>query len=171
MPQEFYKLYCNIEEQCLQYCLWVLLYCCYNKDCTNSWGFLCAGGFVVNDSDLPIELQNSIATWSTIIHDALNYRKILPDTTKAILANYNGSGYTFIWQGCILFHPNLVTNPISLSPMHLKQGRMSYDDYVQADEFYYNMKGFLLTTGINMMMIIFRIHSFLIWLIMKKYRS
>lgn len=119
--QEFYNLYCNIEEQCLQYCLWVLPYNCHCKDCNDSHGFVCANEFVVNNLHLPIECQNSISTWFTTIYNALNYEKILPDTVKMIFANCNGCGYTFLCQVCILFHPKLVTNPITLLSMHLKE--------------------------------------------------
>lgn len=42
----FYKLYCNIKEQCLQHCLWVLPYCCHSKECSEVLGFVCANEFV-----------------------------------------------------------------------------------------------------------------------------
>ena len=85
--QEFYNLYHNIEEQCLQYCLWIPPYICQSKECNSELSFVCDNEFDNNDADLPIQLQNSISIWSIIIYNALNYEKVLPTTTKTILAN------------------------------------------------------------------------------------
>ena len=66
--QKFYNLYCNIEEQCLQHYLWVLPYCCHSKERKDIQGFIYADEFTITKSDLPIELLNSISTWSTTIY-------------------------------------------------------------------------------------------------------
>ena len=137
----FYKLYCNIKEQCLQHCLWVLPYCCHSKTCSKVLGFVCADEFVNNDSDLPYEFRNHTSSWSTTIYKALNYEKVLPEDAKTMLANFDGCGYTFLCQGCVMFNPNLVENPTKLSPSHPRQGKLSYDEYVQAVCFHYTMQG------------------------------
>ena len=69
--QEFYALYCNVEEKFIQYCLWVLPYMCHSKDCDSELGFFCDNEFANNDSDLPIELQNSVKFGLTIIYNDL----------------------------------------------------------------------------------------------------
>ena len=141
--QVFYNLYFNIEDQCLQYCLWVLLYMCYSKDCDSELGFVCYNELSNNDSDLPLELQNSIVVWLTIIYNALNHEKVLLASAKTIVTTCGYCGYTFLCHGCVLFHPNLVTNTITLLPNHPEQGTMTYDEYVQATEFHYDMQGLI----------------------------
>ena len=114
---------------------------CHSKDCDSELGFVSDNEFANNDSDLPLELQNSIGIWSTIIYNALNHKSILPDTIK-IIAACGGCGYTFCCC-CVLFHPNLRTNLISLLPKHPEQGMMSYNEYVQATEFHCNIQGLI----------------------------
>ena len=82
--QEFYKLYCNIEEQCLRNCLWVLPYNCHSIDYINSHGFVCDNESADNNSNLPIECQNYISTWSITIYNTLNYENILPDALNKL---------------------------------------------------------------------------------------
>ena len=97
--QEFYTLYCNIKQQFLQYCLWDLPYNCHIKDCDESLGFVFANEFDNNNSDLLIQLQNSITICLTSIYNALNHEKVLAASTKTILANCGGCGYTFLCCG------------------------------------------------------------------------
>ena len=137
----FYKLYCNIKEQCLQHCLWVLPYCCHSKACSEVLGFVCANEFVNNDSGLPYEFRNHTSSWSTTIYEALNCTKVLPEDAKTMLANCDGCGYTFLRRGCVMFNPNLVENPTKLLPSHPRQGKLSYDEYMQAVCFHYTMQG------------------------------
>ena len=40
-----------------------------------------------------------------------------------------------------MFNPNLVENPTKLSPTHPRQGKLSYDKYVQAVQFHYTIQG------------------------------
>ena len=65
--QIFYALYFNIKEQCLQHCILVLPYMFHIKDCNSELGFVCDNEFSNNDTDLPIELQNAVPVWLTII--------------------------------------------------------------------------------------------------------
>ena len=56
-----------------------------------------------------------------------------------ILQSCEGCGYKFLWRGCVMFHPNIIENPVSLSSIHPLQGCMSYDEYVKATQFHYTM--------------------------------
>ena len=87
---EFLSLYCNVEEQAFQYCIWVPTYMCQSKECDSKLGFLCADEFTNNDSDLPLQFQNLISYWSTTIYNALNYHKVLPQAAKDILQSCEG---------------------------------------------------------------------------------
>lgn len=42
-----------------------------------------------------------------------------------------------------MFHPSIIENSVSLSPSHPNQGRILYDEYVQATEFHYTMQGLI----------------------------
>ena len=141
--QSFYALYRNIKEQLLQHCIWVLPYMCHSKDCDSELGFVCDDEFSNNDADLPIELQNAVPVWSTIMYNALKHEKVLPTAAKTILKICGRCGYSFLCRSCVMFHPNLVTVPITLSPNHPVQGSMTYDDYVLAAEFHYDMQGLI----------------------------
>ena len=77
---------------------------CQSKECSEAIGFVCEDPFVNNDSDLSIQFKNHIKTWMTMIYDALNYEKVLPAAAKEILATCNGCRYTFLCQGCVMFH-------------------------------------------------------------------
>ena len=116
---------------------------CQDKECTEDLGFDCDDEFANNDADLPIQFKNYISSCSTIIYNALTHENVLPTAGKTVLATCNGFGYTFICHSYVLFHPNLQTNPISLLPTHPEQGMMSYDEYVQATEFHYNIQGLI----------------------------
>ena len=141
--QTFYALYQNTKGQCLQHCIWVLPYMCHSKDCNSELGFVCDNEFANNDADLPIELQNAVPVWSTIIYNALKHEKVLPAAAKTILMTCGRCGYSFLCRGCVMFHPNLVTVPITLSPKHPVQGSMTYDEYILTAVFHYDIQGLI----------------------------
>ena len=49
----------------------------------------------------------------------------------------------FVVCGCIVFHLNLVENPVSLLLKHPEQGNMTYYEYVQTTKFHSNMQGMI----------------------------
>ena len=94
--REFLSLYHNIEEQSFQYCIWVPPYMCQNNKCAFLLGFICDDEFKNTDSDLHLKFQNCISSWSTMIYDALNHDKVLPQAGKDILQSCEGCGYKFL---------------------------------------------------------------------------
>ena len=138
----FYYLYHDLEKQCCHCFIWLLPYNLHRWKHVDPRDFIVAEPHVKNNYDLLQRLRCYMNEWSGQIFQALSQDRVLPKEGLSFLQQSNGCGYTFLRYACVLHHPYIMDQSVSLTSTHPHQGpSTSFTDYYVKADFYYNMLG------------------------------